>query len=228
MADEGGIPGNAGAAAGLGASRIEALSDGVFAIAMTLLIFNLKVPELPPGASSAALVRGVLDLWPQTACFALSFVTAGALWVAHRGQFHYIHGTNRQLLWINIVFLLFVSVIPFVTALVGRYPAYSFTVVLYGLNMVVTVLVLLWHWLYATRNHRLTSPHLSHAVVHLQARRILIATLIYLVAMAIAFWQPWISMVCYSIVPLGYALPGGVDRHWLGHHRHRTPAAPNN
>jgi len=194
---------------------------------MTLLIFNLKVPELPPGAPAAALLSGVLDLWPQTAVFALSFITAGALWVAHRGQYHYIRGTNRQLLWINIIFLLFVSIIPFVTALVGRYPTYSFTVVIYGLNMVVTLLVLLWHWLYATKNHRLTSTALSNAVVHLQARRIIIGTVIYVVAMAIAVWQPAISMACYSIVPLAYALPGGVDRHWLGHHRHRNPAQPH-
>src|SRR5450631_4181947 len=90
---------------GLSAARIEALSDGVFAIAMTLLIFELKVPVLPKGVSAAVLVRGILALWPQASCFALSFITAGTLWVAHRGQFHYIHRTDRQLLWINIVFL---------------------------------------------------------------------------------------------------------------------------
>jgi len=218
-----GLKTDPGAAQGLSASRIEALSDGVFAIAMTLLIFQLKVPELPQGASAAALMRDVLALWPQAACFALSFVTAGALWVAHRGQFHYIQRTDRPLLWINIFFLLFVSTIPFVTALVGRYPTYAFAVVLYGANMVLTVLALWCHWHYATRGHRLTSQHLSAAVVRLQSRRILAGPLIYIAAMIFAFWQPWISMACYAIVPIAYALPGAVDRHWLIHNKSWKP-----
>ncbi len=204
---------------GLSAARIESLSDGVFAIAMTLLIFQLKVPVVPKDASPEALIEGVMALWPQVACFALSFITAGSLWIAHRGQFHYIHRTDRNLLWINIIFLLFVSAIPFITALLGQYPTNTFAVILYGVSMVLTVLTLWFHWLYATRRHRLTGSHLSEAVVRLQSRRILTGPVIYVAAMSIAGWQPWISILCYAIVPIAYALPSAVDRRWLGHHR---------
>lgn len=206
------------AAMGLSAARMEALSDGVFAIAMTLLIFQLKVPDLPAGAPAQALLESVLRLWPQAFCFALSFVTAGALWVAHRAQFHYIHRTDRPLLWINILFLLFVSTIPFVTALLGQYPAYTLAVVIYGANMVLTVMTLWAHWRYATNGHRLTGAHLGDDIVRLQSGRILAGAAIYVVAMAIAAWIPWVSLICYSTVPLAYALPGRVDRHWF--HRH--------
>lgn len=216
----------AAAALGLSASRIEALSDGVFAIAMTLLIFQLKVPAFPKGVSARDLADGVLAMWPQAACFALSFITAGTLWVAHRGQFHYIHRTDRPLLWINIIFLLFVSVIPFVTALLGQYPTYTLAVTLYGGNMVLTVMTLWFHWRYATSRHRLTAPHLSRAVVELQSRRILLGPCIYVVAMVIAIVMdaPWISIICYAVVPIAYALPGAVDRHWLVHHKSWRPS----
>jgi uncharacterized membrane protein len=204
---------------GLSAARIEALSDGVFAIAMTLLIFQLRVPALPKDPSPAILMQTVAGLWPQAACFALSFITAGSLWIAHRGQFHYIRRTDRALLWINIIFLLFVSTIPFITGLLGQYPTYTFAVILYGVFMALTVLTLWYHWHYATRKRRLTSPHLSEAVVRLQSRRILSGPVIYIAAMSLAGWQPWISIACYLIVPIAYALPGAVDRHWLTHHK---------
>lgn len=211
---------------GLSASRIEALSDGVFAIAMTLLIFGLKVPVLPKGVAASLLIKGVLAVWPQAAVFALSFITAGTLWVAHRGQFHYIHRTDRQLLWINIVFLMFVSIIPFVTALLGQYPTYAFSVILYGANMILTVLTLWYHWRYATSKHRLTAPHLSEAVIRLQTRRILIGPCIYLFAIAICGLVPWISIVLYAVVPVAYAMPGAVDRHWHLHHKTIRPEGP--
>ena len=210
-------------ATGLSAARIESLSDGVFAIAMTLLIFQLKVPAVAIDASPAVLIEGVTALWPQAACFALSFITAGSLWIAHRGQFHYIRRTDRPLLWINIIFLLFVSTIPFITALLGQYPTYTFAVILYGVSMVLTVLTLWFHWFYATRKHRLTGAHLSEAVVRMQSRRILTGPVIYIAAMSIAGWQPWISILCYLIVPIAYALPSAVDRHWFGHHKALRP-----
>jgi uncharacterized membrane protein len=204
---------------GLSSARIEALSDGVFAIAMTLLIFQLKVPALPKGVSAGVLARSLLAIWPQAACFAMSFITAGTLWVAHRAQFHYIHRTDRPLLWINIVFLLFVSTNPFVTAVLGQYPTYTLAVILYGVNMVLTVMTLWYHWHYATSKRRLTTPHLSGSVVKFQSRRILMGPFIYIVAMALSFWTPWVSIVLYALVPIAYATPGAVDRHWLIHHK---------
>ncbi len=209
--------------AGLSSTRIEALSDGVFAIAMTLLIFELKVPVLPQGASAASLAIALLAMWPQAACFAMSFITAGTLWVAHRGQFHYIRRTDRPLLWINIVFLLFVllfvSTIPFVTGILGQYPEYPLAVILYGVNMVLTVLTLWCHWRYATSKRRLTTPHLSDSVVKLQSRRILVGPGIYVVAMAMAFWTPRVSIILYALVPIAYATPGALDRYWLMHQK---------
>jgi uncharacterized membrane protein len=212
-----------GEPAGLGAIRLEALCDGVFAIAMTLLVLELKVPVLPDGASPVELRHSLLALWPRALCYLMSFINAGALWIAHRGQFHYIHRTDRPLLWINIVFLMFVSAIPFFTALLGQYPSYRVPVALYGCNMILAVIMLWFHWHYATTRRGLTGKHLADAVVRLQSRRILLGPLIYLVAILGMLWSTWLSIVLYALVPIGYALPGAVDRHWRHSEASKVP-----
>jgi len=204
------------APSGLSSARIEALADGLFAIAMTLLIFDLKAPSIT-GTSPVALMQATLALWPQAGCFAMSFITTATLWVAHRGQFHYIVRTDRPLLWINIFFLLLVSFIPFVTSLLGKYPENPFAIILYGVNMVLAVIVLWCHWRYATMRHRLTAMQLSDDVVRAQSLRILYGPCIYLFAMAFAPWHPVVSVSFYALVPLAYALPGSVDLHWHKH-----------
>ena len=198
---------------GLSSARIEALADGLFAIAMTLLIFDLKAPTITD-RSPLALAHAVLAIWPQAACFVMSFITTATLWVAHRGQFHYIVRTDRPLLWINIVFLLLVSIIPFVTSLLGKYPQNAFAIMLYGANMVLAVIVLLYHWRYATQQHRLTARHLNDEIVRVQSRRILMGPCIYLFAMAFAPRFPVVSVAMYALVPIAYALPSSVDTHW--------------
>ncbi len=111
-------------------TRIEALSDGVFAIAMTLMIFYIKVPQVPSERVTAELTRRLLDLWPQFLVYVISFVMLGVYWVGHHNQYRHIRRTNRILLWINNALLLSVTLIPFSTSLVGvtppiRSPSYS-------------------------------------------------------------------------------------------------------
>jgi uncharacterized membrane protein len=204
---------------GLASARVESLSDGVFSIAMTLLVLDLRVPE-PAGISSPAqLLAGLTALWPSAVGYLLSFVTAGSLWIAHRGQFHYIRRTDRKLLWVNIAFLGFVSAIPFFTALMAHHPSYRLPIVLYGANMICALLALFVHWRHATRGHRLTTTDLTDEVIAAQARRILIGPVIYLTAIAIAiWWNLWICLAVYALVPVVFALPSSLDRHW--HQRH--------
>src|ERR1700687_2749265 len=104
------------------AARIEALTDGIFAVAMTLLIFDLKVPKVPQDIPFSQFAATLAALWPRLLCFVMSFMTTGTLWVAHRGQFHWIERTDRFALWINLLFLLFVSALPFSTNLLAEYP----------------------------------------------------------------------------------------------------------
>ena len=105
--------------AGLSTHRIEAFSDGVFAIAITLLVLNLQVPEI---ATVSELASKLGALWPKLVSYVLSFMVVGIYWVAHHNTFHYIKRSDRNLLWLNILMMLFVVFIPFPAALLGQYP----------------------------------------------------------------------------------------------------------
>ncbi len=200
---------------GLNAGRVEALADGVSAVAMTLLILDLRLPNGIQGVSSRQLAHLLFALWPQAVCYAMSFVTIGALWVAHRTSFHYIRRTDRPLLWINILLLIFVTTIPFVTSVVAQFPTYTLPVVLYGIDLIFAVGMLYWNWKHATNRHNLVSPGLRESVIRTVSRRIAIGPVFYLLGIGVSHFYPWISIAIYASVPIAYAFPGAPDQHWL-------------
>lgn len=203
-------------------ARIETLGDGVFAIAMTLLILEIRVPRLDPKTASADLPGALFAMWPQFLCYLISFVTLGVYWVAHHLHFYTIERADRMLMWINILFLMAIGFVPFSTALIAAYVHERIPAVLYGANMVVASLILQWQWWYATRQHRLVSADLNPALVRSVTQVILTGPVVYLIAMALAFVNPAISIALYLLVNLLYIVPGGIHLHFR---RHTVPAA---
>jgi uncharacterized membrane protein len=134
----------------LSRNRIEALTDGVFAVAMTLLVLDLRVPELQPPLDISQLPVRLLALWPKFLSYAISFVILGVYWVGHHIQLSFIRRADRPLLWINLLFLLWVALVPFSTALLSEYPAAQAAITVYGLNLIAIGLTLALHWWYAT------------------------------------------------------------------------------
>ena len=195
----------------LDTARVETLADGVFAIAMTILIFNITVPTL---ANPAELPAKLLSLWPRVLSYAISFVVLGVYWIGHHNQFAYIRRADRLFLWINILFLMCVAFIPFSAALLGQYPNQPIALVEYGANLVIVGTVLLIHWWYASAGHRLVDADLDPTLIRLASRRILRAPIAYLVAIALAFVSVPLSLTIYVLVPLWYILPGRIDRYW--------------
>ncbi len=106
---------------GLKPNRMEALSDGVFAIVMTLLVIELSVPLISKLKAAEELGGMLTEMWPKFLAFAVSFLVLGILWSIHHFQFHFIKRSNGMFTWINILFLLSVALIPFSTALIGEY-----------------------------------------------------------------------------------------------------------
>ena len=198
-------------APGLPASRIEALSDGVFAIAMTLLVLDLRVPE--GAAGSEALLRALAAMWPKFAGFALGFVLLGTLWVNHHYQFHYIRRTNRTLLWLNLLLLVLISALPFGVALLGHYWASPVATAVYGGFMVASGSCLYGHWVYATRHRRLVASTLHEAAVRAMKDRIAFGIVGYGIAFGLAFFWPLGSIFIYVAMPILYLLPGRIDQH---------------
>jgi uncharacterized membrane protein len=198
---------------GLSPARIETLVDGVFAIAMTILVLELHAPEPAPALDlGASLVR----LWPKVASYAVSFVILGTLWIGHHYQFHYIRRSNRALLWINLIFLLFVSFLPFATALVGSFPRDRVAVLVYGGTLMGAGSCLAAQWGYASWRGRLLGPEASAAVVRALRARVLAGTVVYGVALGTAAFLPGVALVIFAVMPVLYFFPSGIDRHVRG------------
>jgi uncharacterized membrane protein len=193
--------------------RIEALADGVFAIAMTLLVIEIHVPEVPAGSSLAA---ALLHLAPNVIAYAVSFVILGTLWVGHHAQFHFIKRVDRPLLWIDIHFLLFIAFLPFSTALLAQQYREPLAATIYGATLLGAGVFLYWHWHHATSGRRLVDPALQESVVRTVKRRILGGHAVYASAVLLSRLNPYVGLALFAAMPLGYMIPGHVDRHMRG------------
>jgi uncharacterized membrane protein len=196
---------------GLSTNRLQAFSDGVFAVAITLLVLNLQVPQI---TSVSELVPRLGELWPKLLSYALSFVLVGIYWVAHHNTFNYIQRSDRNLLWLNIMLLMCIVFLPFPTALLGQYPEQRVSVIIYAGTLVITGLVLQTLWWYATSCYRLVDRNIDPRLVQRATRRNLTGPLLYLLAIGISLFSVPASLVLFFLVPLYYIFPGRIDRHW--------------
>ncbi|HEV8649503.1 MAG TPA: TMEM175 family protein [Actinomycetes bacterium] len=184
-------------------SRVLALSDGVFAIIITLLVLDVHVPELTEGQSLAAALR---EIRPSFAAFVISFIVAGMYWVGHRDLFGLIRRTDRGLVWLNILYLLPVCLLPFGASLLGRFDREPVAVRIYGLVLVAIAGMRVAIWLYAT-----SRPHLLWQRLDDRQRRAglglaVFPGLVYLLAMLVASVAPAVSLVIYGGMPVLYVL----------------------
>jgi uncharacterized membrane protein len=184
-------------------ARVLALSDGVFAIIVTLLVLEVHVPELTQGHTLNEALR---ELRPSLIAFVISFILAGMYWVGHRDLFALIRRTDRGLVWLNILYLLPLCLLPFGAGLLGRYDEEPVALRIYGLLLVLIALMRVVIWLYATNR-----PHLLWQRLDARQRRAGLAInlypgLIYLVAFLVASSAPGLSLMIYGALPLLYFL----------------------
>jgi uncharacterized membrane protein len=182
-------------------ARVLALSDGVFAIIITLLVLEVHVPELTQGHT---LNEALAELRPSLVAFVISFVLAGMYWVGHRDLFALIRRTDRGLVWLNILYLLPLCLLPFGAGLLGRYDTEPVALRIYGLLLVVIAVMRVVIWLYATNR-----PHLLWQRPDAHQRRAglvlnLYPGLIYLLAFLVARTAPGISLLIYATMPVLY------------------------
>ena len=144
--------------AGLSTNRLEAFSDGVFAIAITLLILGIAVPDGGFSLTSDAFTKSLLLLWPKVASFIISFAIVGIFWYVHHFMFHYIERSDRILVWLNTLCLMTVSFFPFPAEFIGRYPRQQVAIILYEGTFLLMGLSLLAVWICASRHPRIIHP----------------------------------------------------------------------
>jgi uncharacterized membrane protein len=190
--------------------RLAALSDGIFAVAMTLLVLDLHVPSAAQVHSERELAAALCALGPQWLTYVMSFLTLGIFWAGQQTQLNHIDQGTRDLTWIHLGFLLAITALPLSTRLLAEFITYRLAIGIYWLNIFVPGAMLYWSWAYVTRAHathaNLLKPDLSPWIVSSICRRILIAQSLYAAGAALCFLNTWVSLAAIVLVQLNYAI----------------------
>lgn len=187
-------------------SRIQSLTDGVFAISMTLLILSLSLPDATEenGANLHILLFGQAD---KFANYFVSFLVLAVFWIIHHQQFQHIKRTDSRHIWINVAILMFVALVPFSTDLVGDYSGTTIAQMFFAGNLLVLGMLFLGNWVYATRGRQLVENDMSETVVVQGIRRNLVTPAISLVVIGLSVVIPEWSLWLYVSIPIILALP---------------------
>jgi len=189
-----------------GNERLAAFSDGVFAITITLLVLEIKIPDIPENLIATELPVELWHLVPKIIGHILSFVVLGLYWIAHHNMFMHIKRHDHTLLWLNILFLLGVASIPFPTGLLGHYPNERIAVISYAGVLFLTGVFLNIIWWYAT-THKLIDDGTTPQFIDFVHRYIRIAPIMYLVSIGVAFLSLTLAKLIFVIVAIIYILP---------------------
>ena len=181
--------------------RMLTFSDGVFAIIITILVLDLEVPDLSSGQSLASSLE---EMRPTFAAFVISFLMVGMYWVGHRDMFVNVRLVNRDVLWLNLLFLLPVAVIPFAASVLGEYSTQPAALHLYGAVLVVATLMRMVLYWYLVRHSGLLWEAYSK-----KSRRFGLwvtagPIVVYTIAMLVAAPLPWLSLALYAALPALY------------------------
>ena len=184
-----------------GLERTLAISDGVFAFAITLLVLDLLVPTLSSNSSSSDLWRALKDEYSSFFSYFLSFLIASVWWNAHHRSFSKIRHSDSTLRWLNLLFLVWIALLPFFTKILDHYINLQLGVVLYATDQAAAGAFLTLSWVYASRKHRLIDTNLTQSTINFTTLRTAISTIFFLSSILISFINPiaavisWVGMI---------------------------------
>jgi uncharacterized membrane protein len=200
--------------AGQSLERLAALSDGIFAVAMTLLVLDLRVPVSQHINHEQDLLSALTKLGPNILPYFMSFLTLGIFWVGQQTQLNNFTRSNRHLTWLNLVFLLAVTLTPFSTALLAAFITFRLAIVVYWLNIVLLGSMLFISWRYA-RHAQLLKDEVTEEIFAANQRRIVIAQSLYAFGALLCIINTYVSIGFIVLVQLNYAIAprfGRLDR----------------
>ena len=191
--------------AGQSAERLAALSDGVFAVAMTLLVLDLRAPSVEAVHSELDLWHALLSLTPRLLIYMMSFVTLGIFWVGQQTQLNHLQRSNRNLTWMHLGFLFVVTVTPFSTSLLAEHMEFRLALLVYWLNIFLLGTTLYWTWVCAV-GAGLVKPDMPTHVSDAIKRRIVVAQSLYAVGALLCVFNPYHSIGFIVLLQLYYAI----------------------
>lgn len=187
--------------------RLEAFSDGVLAVAITLLIFNVTVPHVGEGELGKALLKQ----WPSYASYAVSFLIIGIIWVNHHNLFDKIAKVDRGVLFLNIFLLLVVAFLPFPTALLAAYVGGGganshISAAVYGATMTLIGLAFIWLWTYLAQHEHLLVPGFTSRDARTSRAGAIVGPIVYGASIFLAFISAPACLALYAAVALYFAI----------------------
>ena len=194
--------------------RLAALSDGIFAVAMTLLVLDLHLPTAGQIHGEGELLAALCALGPLWLAYLMSFLTLGIFWAGQQTQLNHIAKCTRDLTWIHLVFLFAVTLLPLSTRLLAEFITYRSALLIYWLNILALGVMLYWSWTYATHAD-LIKPDTPEEVRTSICKRILIAQSLYAGGAALSIINTWVSIGVIVLVQLNYAI---APRFWRRKH----------
>ena len=183
-------------------TRLEAFSDGVFAIAITLLVLEIRVPE-----ETSELGSRLGELWPSFAAYLVSFAVIGIMWVNHHAILHNVARVDRPLLFFNLLLLLFVALVPFPTALLARNlneEGSHLAAAVYSANMFGCAIgfQVLWRWI--VHDQRLLHAHIDHRQARAGQGRFAVGLLVYAGTIGLAFLDAKLTLAVHGLIAIYY------------------------
>lgn len=195
----------------MASGRLEALGDGIFSVAMTLLAIELGTPLLK-GDSWQDFLAAFSHLKGEFFCYVVSFIILGIMWFGHRMMFEYIGRTNRYFIFLGVLFYMVVCLVPFSTKFLASSGAWQ-SIMVYGINLSLCNLSLYAQWSYGIRK-----PSLIHKELPAEVRKeakvlFLLSPVVYSIAIGISFFAPIVSIIIFAITPILYLIPNKLDKY---------------
>jgi uncharacterized membrane protein len=190
--------------------RMNAMSDGILAIVITLLVLGIDIPT-DHRFSEQGLLQLFIKLKPSLTAYGVSFMAVAVFWIQHTALFQFLRHVNRHLVWLNILFLLPITLIPFVAKLKAVYRYEPLVVMLFASVLTLCGLFLLFIWIYVLTHPELLVVQISSKVKRSMTFRIIVSPLICLIAMGVAFVDVDVGTYVFTLIPLFYFSHHAVD-----------------
>jgi uncharacterized membrane protein len=194
--------------------RLEAFSDGVFSVAITLLVLNIKVPGLSDPSkllSDGEIWQKALAEWPMLAAYGTSFITIGIMWINHHRLFQHIKRTNTILMLLNLLLLLIIVFMPVPTALLAEFlehPEIHAAALIYSSTNIVMACCFCFLWFYASYHDRLLGENVDPRSVRAISEQYIFGPFFYLISFGLAWFNVPASIILNALLALFFALPG--------------------
>lgn len=196
----------------LNSSRLEALGDGIFSVAMTILVIELELPSIKNN-SIQEFLHAVKDAGQGLICYVISFIVLGIMWFGHRMMFEYIGCTNRYFIYRGVLFYMMVCLVPFSTKFLATSTIEWYSVLTYGVNLSLCNLTLFSQWNYGIKRKSLLEREVPAEVIKEAKILFLLSPVVYTIAIIISFWWPLFSVGIFVITPIIYLLPNKIDKY---------------